>query len=77
MNTGYVHKKDQPKVKRVSLKERMRVGSRLAASMEPVMTLREVADKLGMSYQGVQKIEALALYKIQVRLQQLVNQSSR
>jgi DNA-directed RNA polymerase sigma subunit (sigma70/sigma32) len=77
MNTGYVHKKDQPKVKRVSLKERLRIGRRLAASMEPQMTLQEVADKLGMSYQGVQKIEALALHKVQVRLQQIVNQNSR
>jgi DNA-directed RNA polymerase sigma subunit (sigma70/sigma32) len=70
-------KKAQPRVKQVSFKERLRIGHKLAASMEPKMTLREVGDKLGMTYQGVQRIEALALYKIQVRLQQLVNQNSR
>jgi len=73
MSKHYVHKKAQPRVKQISVRERIRIGSRLAQSMEPQMTLQAVADQLGLSYQAVQRAEALALYKVQVRLKELVS----
>lgn len=63
-----IAKKSQPRVAQVALKDRLKIGRALAASMEPLATLQECADEMGMSYQAVQKIEALALFKVSMLL---------
>lgn len=62
------HKRDQPRVKQVSAREREQEGMRLANALEEVTSLKETAKALGISWQAVRRIECLALYKIKAKL---------
>lgn len=61
-----------------ALKERIRFGQAIARQLgPPLRTSRDVAAELGISNQAVLKIEALALHKIAVRLQELLRDDVR
>lgn len=57
--------------KTFAFKERMRVGREIAAQLDPVMSVEEVAQRMGLSKVMVRRIECLALHKISVRIKQL------
>lgn len=54
-------------------RRRMKIGKAISARMKPLKTLREVGNALGLTYQRVEQIEALALYKVASRLKELTN----
>lgn len=51
-------------------KEQIRIGRRIAAALPQFMSQREVGRRLGISRTLVAREEALALFKLQVRLKQ-------
>jgi len=53
------------------LKERLAIGERLAACLQPKMTQEEVGEILGVSATYVSYVERLALWKIAHRMRQL------
>ena len=55
-------------------KQRDKIGEYLRGFLKPVSTQAEVAAKLGISYQAVDKIEKRALYKIAMRLRAISSQ---
>lgn len=54
-----------------SFKQRIKIGRAISEQMEPVMSADEVAAKLGISRQAVQKTEYLALAKVAILLREL------
>ena len=65
--------KGVPTAKSVALKQRLHEGARIADQMPKLMTLDEVAAKLGLSTKYVRRLECLALYKVQARLKEYAN----
>lgn len=65
-----------PKRKRQSfgLKEQLHIGAAVADALPKVGGLKDVAEKLGISGTAVRKIEYLALYKVQARLKEILNE---
>lgn len=51
-------------------KEQIHIGQQIAAALPQKMTQKQVAAKLGISRTMVGRIEALALFKLRVRLAQ-------
>lgn len=47
-----------------AFKNNMAEGKRLSKALEPIRTQRQVADMLGMSQEGVRRIEYRALAKV-------------
>ncbi len=58
----------------VAMRERMRIGRNIANQLVPVHTAQEVADYLGITQQAVSKAEAMALYKVSVKIKELFAQ---
>jgi len=56
--------------KTFAYKQQIALGRALAKQLQPVMTLQQCADKLGTSYQYVQKMEAVALGKVATALKE-------
>lgn len=57
--------------KTFAFKERLRIGREIAAQLDPVMSVGEVAKQMGLSKVMVRRIECLALHKISVRMKQI------
>lgn len=58
--------------KTFAYRQQIALGRALAKQLKPVMTLQQCADKLGTSYQYVQKMEALALGKVATAMKEFV-----
>lgn len=56
----------------VAFKMQMKIGAALADKLPKLMGLQEAADKMGMSYQMLRRIECQALYKIATRMKAAV-----
>jgi hypothetical protein len=54
--------------KTVAFKAQMKIGAALADQLPKLMGLQEAADKMGMSYQMLRRIECQALYKVATRM---------
>jgi DNA-directed RNA polymerase sigma subunit (sigma70/sigma32) len=57
-------------------RDRIRIGREIAQCLKPVHTAQEVADYFGITQQAVSKIEALALFKVSVKIKELLAQSN-
>lgn len=49
-------------------KQQIHIGQQIAAALPQLMTQKEVAKRLGISRTMVGRVEALALFKLRVRL---------
>lgn len=58
-------------------RDRIRIGREIAQQLKPVHTAEEVAKYLGITQQAVSKIEALALFKVSVKIKELLAQADR
>lgn len=52
----------------VAFKQQMSIGHCISKQLDPLLTQRQVADKLGISQEAVRKIEYRALFKIAMRM---------
>ena len=48
----------------LAFKQRLTLGAALSEQLQPQMTLKECAQKIGISWQAVRKCECLALAKV-------------
>ena len=61
---------------RVIERDRIRIGREIAQQLVPVHTAQEVGEYLGMTQQAVSKAEALALFKVSVKIKELFAQGN-
>lgn len=52
----------------VAFRAQMEIGRAISKQLDPLLTQQQVADRLGLSYEGVRRIEYRALAKIASRI---------
>lgn len=58
----------------MAYRRQMKIGRALSKCLDPKLTQRQVAAKLGLTQEGVRKIEYRALFKLAQRLKLELNE---
>lgn len=66
--------KNSQTINSVAYRRQMKIGRALSKCLDPKLTQRQVAAKLGLTQEGVRKIEYRALFKLAQRMRLELNE---